>query len=101
LLLSGGGEVVYQEFPSAPPSVINDKNLRLHLIAALDRAEEAELVFSKKRLYIRKTEAGYLFVIMGLFAPVSKIRIYCDIIVSSLNQGKGAKGLAGLFKGKK
>lgn len=101
MLLSGEGEVFYQEFPSAPPSVINDKDLRLHLIAPMNKANEVELVFSKKRLYVRKTEVGYLFIIMGLFAPISKIRIYCDIIVSSLNREKGTKGLARLFKGKK
>ncbi|MBW2065331.1 MAG: hypothetical protein JRJ03_10420 [Deltaproteobacteria bacterium] len=101
LVLSKKGELIYQEFLSSPPPVINDRDLRLHLIAPLNRTQEAELVFSRKRLYIRKTDKGYLFIVMGLFAPISKIRIYCDIIVRSLNQEKRAKGLAALFKGEK
>ncbi|MBW2000102.1 MAG: hypothetical protein JRJ29_19340 [Deltaproteobacteria bacterium] len=98
LVLSKEGELIYQEFLSSPPPVINDRNLRLHLLAPLEKTQEVELVFSRKRLYIRETDKGYLFIVMGLFAPISKIRIHCDIIVRSLNREKSAGGLAALFK---
>jgi hypothetical protein len=69
-------------------------------IVALQGVREADLVFEKVRLYIRKTDVGYLVIVMGLFAPAAMVRMSCDMLLPSLRQQSKTSGLRNLFKKK-
>jgi len=69
-------------------------------IAALEGVREADLIFEKIRLYVRKADPGYLVVVMGLFAPAAMVRMSCDMILPSLRQQSKTSGLRNFFKKK-
>jgi len=66
---------------------------------AFNGFKEAELVYENQRLFIKKTPAGLLVVVMGRFAPVAMVRLNCDVALARLTPTKTRfKGLAGLFR---
>lgn len=96
ILLSPTGGVVFKELP---PSVVEESELRdvwPRLMELLKGVKEADIVYKEGRLYIRKAEAGLLLVLMGVLAPMAKVRLSCDILLPSLKEiarGKGVKDL--------
>jgi hypothetical protein len=69
-------------------------------IESLEGMRETDLVFEKGRIYIRKTEIGYIVILMALFVPIAMIRLNCDIILPSLKPTKSGKKFGRLFKKK-
>jgi hypothetical protein len=86
------GEILFSE-----PSLEIDKSLPL-FIGALGAVREADLIFEKSRIYVRRTDMGYLVVLLGLFASGAMLRLHVDMVLPSLkDRGKG-KGLRSLFR---
>ena len=96
LLLSFGGDIIFQDFNDLSANVEN-RDWRL-LVESLANINEADLVFAKGRLYIRRTELGFLMVLMGSFVPITMIRLQCDILLPSLKPAKAVKGIRRFFK---
>lgn len=97
LLVSFEGNVEFKELAIAiPDQSIN--RLIGPLITTMDKAKEADVVFQKKRLYIRRTDNGFIMVLMGSFAPVAMVRLNCDMLLPQLSQVKKPKKRWGLFK---
>jgi hypothetical protein len=97
MLFSFAGDPVYKEFNQAQPEGIESRDWSL-LIESLAGMRETDLVFKKGRLYIRRTDIGYLVVLMGIFVPIAMMRLQCDILLPSLKPAKAAKGIRHLFK---
>ena len=86
------GEILFTE-----PSLEIDKSLPL-FIRALGTVREADLIFEKSRIYVRRTDIGYLVILLGLFASGAMLRLHVDMVLPSLkDRGKG-KGLRSLFR---
>jgi hypothetical protein len=86
------GEILFME-----PSLEIDKSLPL-FIRALGTVREADLIFEKSRIYVRRTDMGYLVVLLGPFASGAMLRLHVDMVLPSLkDRGKG-KGLRSLFR---
>jgi hypothetical protein len=86
------GEILFTE-----PSLEIDKSLPL-FIRALGTVREADLIFEKSRIYVRRTDMGYLVVLLGPFASGAMLRLHVDMVLPSLkDRGKG-KGLRSLFR---
>ena len=96
MLLSFTGEIVFREFHVVHENVEN-RDWRL-FIESLADVRETDLIFEKGRLYIRRTDIGYLVVLMGSFVPIAMIRLQCDILLPSLKPVKAAKGIRRFFK---
>ena len=60
-------------------------------------ADETEIIFEKRRIYIKKIKNGYLFIIMGNFIPIALVRLNCEIIIPELETMKKQRGLARFF----
>lgn len=97
MMFSFAGEPVYKEFNQAQPEGIESRDWSL-FIESLAGMRETDLIYKKGRLYIRKTDIGYLVVLMGLFVPIAMMRLQCDILLPSLKPAKAAKGIRRLFK---
>ena len=97
MMFSFAGEPVYKEFNQAQPEGIESRDWSL-FIESLAGMRETDLIFKNGRLYIRRTDIGYLVVLMGLFVPIAMMRLQCDILLPSLKPAKAAKGLRRLFK---
>jgi len=90
LLLSSDGAILYQS-PGGGP---NSRELAAewpHVRKIFERLREADLIFARVRVYVRKTTAGYLVIPMSLDGPAAKIRLTCDLIQARMGQ-RSAKG---------
>jgi len=97
MLFSFVGDILYQEFSSDSNKVPKVENWGL-FVKSLDSIREVDLIFENGRLYVRKTDIGYLVILMGLFVPAAMVRLNCDIILPSLKQPKTGGGIRRFFK---
>lgn len=92
VFLSFEGEVLFME-----PDLEIERSLPL-FVQALGSTREADLIFEKSRLYVRRTDTGVLVVLLGLFASGAMLRLHVDMVLPSFkDRGKG-KGLRSLFR---
>jgi len=97
LLFSFSGDIIYKEFVS--PVDEQPENLDWpFFIESLEGMRETDLIFEKGRIYIRRTEIGYLLVLMALFVPIAMVRLNCDILLPALKQQKSGKRIGRLLK---
>jgi hypothetical protein len=99
MLFSFKGDLIFKEFRSSVNEEPEGRDWSF-FIESLEGMRETDLVFEKGRIYIRKTEIGYIVILMALFVPIAMIRLNCDIILPSLQPGKTAKKFGKLFKKK-
>ena len=100
MLLSVEGDLIFKELLFPPFTELENRDWWHLFFYSLKEAKEVDLVFENCRLYVRKTELGYLLVHMGLFAPHAMIRLHTDLLLPSLKEIKAGKGLRRLFKRK-
>ena len=99
LLFSFSGDLIFREFISPVDRELEHRDWRF-FIESLEGMRETDLVFEKGRIYIRRTEIGYLVVLMALFVPIAMIRLNCDILLPMLKQSKSDRGFGRFFKKK-
>ncbi len=97
LLFSFSGDIIFKEFISPLDAKPESMDWRF-FIESLEGMRETDLVFEKGRIYIRRSEIGYLVVLMALFMPIAMVRLNCDILLPALKQQKFGKKLGRLLK---
>jgi hypothetical protein len=97
ILLSFTGDMLYKELDHIVQQDAENKDWKL-FIESLAGMRETDLIFEKGRLYIRRTEIGYLVVLIGSFVPIAMMRLQCDILLPSLKPAKAPKGFRKFFK---
>jgi hypothetical protein len=101
LLISFQGEVVFQKFTGSK-GFDTDSVSWPSFVEALQGIRESDAVFENGRIYIRQTDAGYLLIVMGLFAPVAKLRLSCDVLLPRLREKEqGHRGRKWFFQRKR
>lgn len=48
--------------------------------------KDAELIYDKARFYIKRSKIGFLIVIIGDNAPISLVRLNCEILLPELTK---------------
>jgi hypothetical protein len=79
------------------PHLEIERSLSL-FIQALGDIREADLIFEKSRIYVRRTDTGYLVVLLGLFASGAMLRLHVDMVLPSLKERGKGKGWRSLFR---
>jgi len=97
MLVSFGGEIIFKDLNRIAAENVANRDWRL-FIESLADIRETDLIFEKGRLYIRRTDIGYLVVLMGFFVPIAMMRLQCDILLPSLRPAKATKGIRRFFK---
>jgi hypothetical protein len=92
VLTSNEGEILFAE-----PAMEVEESLS-PFIRALGDVREADLIFEKNRIYLRKTDTGYLVILLGPFASGAMLRLHVDMILPSLKDRGRGKGLRSLFR---
>jgi hypothetical protein len=100
MLFSFKGKLVYKEFLSPPVEGPETKDWWALFVHSLNGAREVDLVFENSKFYIRKTDIGYLIILMGIFAQAAMVRLNCDMLLPALKEINTAKGRKGFFKKK-
>ncbi|MFO7930807.1 MAG: hypothetical protein R6U97_05330 [Desulfosalsimonas sp.] len=68
------------------------------LIPELADVSEAEFVFERGRIYVRKVQPGLFVTVFDDIAPVSMVRLNCEILQSSLDKFKAGSRIGQLLK---
>lgn len=97
MLFSFAGDLMFKEFFDDIAKEPKNRDWSF-FIESLDGMRETDLVFEKGRIYIRRTDIGYLVILMALFVPIAMLRLNCDILLPSLKQAKPSKKLGRFFK---
>jgi len=97
MLFSSAGNLVFKNFKPGSADALGDRDWA-PFIASLAGVREADLIFEKGRLYIRRNDMGFLVVLIGPFVPIAMVRLQCDIVLPSLKSPPQKKGLRRLFK---
>ena len=99
VLVSPEGKILFESFKHGKTNLDANNFDWLSLVDSLGEFQEADLVFSKGRFYIRKTGSGYLMISMNDNAAMAMVKLSCDIIIPQLVKVKPAKGgLRGFFR---
>jgi len=100
MLFSFQGDLLFQEGSFSFSEHGESGKAWGRFVIALEGVREADLVFEKIRLYVRKADPGYLVIVMNLFAPAAMVRMSCDMALPSLRQKREPTGLRKFFKKK-
>ena len=101
MVFSLKGELLYKDFNVTLPKEPEKVEWWPLFIGSMSDIREADFIFEKSRIYVRKTEIGYLFVLMDSFASIAMLRLNCDILLPALKKAITGKGRISLFKKKK
>jgi len=86
MLFSFTGELIIKVFTSPSSEEISSNVWWPLFVRSLNDLREADIVYENSRVYIRKTEIGYLMISTGIFTPMAMIRLNCDVLLPSLNK---------------
>jgi hypothetical protein len=92
VLVSPEGRILFESFKQGKTNLDPNNFDWLTLVDSLGEFQEADLVFSRGRFYIRKTGTGYLMISMNESASMAMVKLSCDIIIPQLAKAKPAKG---------
>ncbi len=70
------------------------------VINELSGITEAEMMFDAGRVYFRKGATGCLVVVLDDHAPVSMVRLNCEVLMPALDKQKTGKGFGQLLRKK-
>lgn len=98
-LLSREGTLLFKSF-EVGCSPERDRLSWKMIISSLGDFDEVNLVYDNGRLYIRRTDNGYLVISMSSEVMISLVKLSCDIVMAELKKGKRNRGLK-RFWGKK
>ena len=97
ILFSFSGDILFRELNHNMLPEIANRHWG-PFAESLGGMRETDLIFEKGRLYIRRTDLGYLVVLIGSFVPIAMMRLQCDILLPALKPAKSPKGIRRFFK---
>jgi hypothetical protein len=97
VLLSFDGRILFEDHRRADAAAFGP-NSWADLLPALDSVREADAVFQNGRIYIRRSDIGFLLVNMSPAASVAMLRLNCDILLPALSSKTAPKGLMRFFR---
>jgi hypothetical protein len=100
LLFTSEGKLIYNDVTTKRYTKPKESDW-IAFINGLAGIREADLAFESMRMYIRKTDSGFLVILLANSASMAMVRLNCDILLPSLKQDAGGKGIGRFFKLKK
>ena len=96
--LSPEGEVLYKADPSEILLAGPVDEIAIDLVDTMGGSvQEADMVFSERRVYLRQTPIGPLLIFLALTAPIAMVRLHCDTLIPTLKAPKRTSGLKRFF----
>jgi hypothetical protein len=93
LLVSRAGKFVFKEFASSfSLQEQPEKRDWVPLVEVLSGLNEADLVFERGNVYIRRFTSGYIIILMDILAPVAMVRLSCNLLLPALEKSGVQKG---------
>jgi hypothetical protein len=92
LFFAPSGELVFKEFNAGGSHAVDNTDWWA-LAASMEKAQEADLLFERGRVFMRRGAEGVLVVVAGLIAPSVMIRLHCDVLLQGLKVQRAPRGL--------
>jgi hypothetical protein len=94
------GTVLFQEGVGTGVPLVDSEGAFPLLVAVLAGSPEADLAFSRGRVYARRTPTDSLVVVeAGPGAPLALLRLQVDLLLPSLPSGPSRRSLLGRLPG--
>lgn len=98
VVLAFDGKIMHQNYL--------DDELGEHLKVALLRqfvdtlgiVQEADIIFARRRVYVRRLSSAFLLVLMLPNAPMAMVRLQVDTLIPQLESSFKGRGLIRFFK---
>lgn len=105
-LISCEGKTVFNRFrsptgktePEKPVEMVGQTINIEKFTETLEQANESLLIYTQKRIYIKKAGEHFLFILLDMFAPVAMVRLNCQLIIPELEKIKSSKGIGRFFR---
>jgi predicted regulator of Ras-like GTPase activity (Roadblock/LC7/MglB family) len=98
MLVSFDGQLLFKKFAGTLSQEPKSDDSWALFIHSLRGAAEAEVFYEKGRIYIRRTESGYLFVVTGVATPMALVRLNCDLLAPAMKKIIKRDRLKNLFR---
>lgn len=85
IFLSKDEEILFKD---EKKDEIKDVSKVIKLVNGIEDLKEMDIVYGKKRVYIRGAGLGYILVVMDRFSNSSMIKLNCDILIPKLRKEK-------------
>jgi hypothetical protein len=96
-LVSFEGGVLLEDFRTGESGELRKVDWR-SLVAALSGLREADLIFERLRIHIRRAEIGYVIAFSDSFSQPAMVRLNCDLLLPALRRPSEPKGLKRFFR---
>jgi hypothetical protein len=97
MLLSFDGAILFEDYRESGAAALEPGD-REGLLAALDGVQETDAVYRDGRIYIRRSDLGFLLVNMSAAASAAMLRLNCDILLPTLKSTAEPKGMKRFFR---
>ncbi len=97
MLLSFDGAILFEDNRASSIASLGPSE-REGLLAALDGVQETDAVYRDGRIYIRRSDIGFLLVNMSAAASVAMLRLNCDILLPTLKPTSEPKRIKRFFR---
>ena len=101
-VISNEGKVLLSKFSEAyteEETHIDQVNWDAFVLE-LREATEVEFIFDRRRFYIRKSQSGYLLVLLDDIAPISMVRLNCEILLPTIDRMKPSGKISQILRKK-
>jgi hypothetical protein len=98
IILSQDGHILVKEIIDPLFGKVEQETWFIILNEIKDSTKELELIYERDKIYIRKSDKGMILIWMGHFAPISMIRIHCNLIIQSLKKNHKSTKLKRFFQ---
>lgn len=107
LIISKDGKIEFNQFKPPLLEKMNGKNFETFIKESMnieiltkrfEIVNELLLIYGQKRIYIKNTKTGFLFIFLDIFVPIAMVRLNCQLIIPEIDKIKSPKGLGRFFR---
>lgn len=98
VVLTQDGKVLHQNYLDDELAEQLPEALLHSFIETLGIVQEADIIFSRRRVYVRRIQDGFLLVLMLPNAPMAMVRLQIDTLIPQLESATRYRGLKRFFK---
>ncbi len=96
-MLAFDGKVLHQNYLDDELGEHLSVAILHQFIDTLGIVQEADIIFARRRVYVRRISSGFLLVLMLPNAPMAMVRLQVDTLMPQLESSFKNKGIGRLF----
>lgn len=98
VVLTLRGQILHQSYLDSELEELLSDAFLYQFIDTLGIVHEADIIFSRRLVYMRRIPVGFLLVFMRPNAPMAMVRLQIDTLIPQLEASTKVRGLKRFFK---